>query len=248
MAYELIYDAARMLSQVCDGAVHKDESGFSGADQWVKTLLSAEVTPKRAMAIGRALIKYRGQLLGFGVNYSALVTSVRELEATVKASDDGARPGAEARVDGRVLAIYSPYNEGLVATFRQLRSARWNSERKAWTFDLHDAGKAIEALLQRYPDAEVPADLPDPEETPFGRIDVVEDNPNNVAVLSGYNEELVAAIKDFRNRQWDGGRWLIAFASRGTVNKLEELAKRFKLEITINAREVIAGKLAANCR
>ena len=70
-----VVDAARALSDVCDGASTKDGQGFNGADSpFVVDLLSqAFLTAKQLAALHRLLQKYGGQLAKMGFVYSELV-------------------------------------------------------------------------------------------------------------------------------------------------------------------------------
>ena len=70
-----ILDAARALSEVCDGAAAKDGQGFNGADSpFVKSILEqAYLTSKQLIALHKTLAKYGGQLARHGFAYSELV-------------------------------------------------------------------------------------------------------------------------------------------------------------------------------
>jgi hypothetical protein len=71
--YKGIDKATRSLNSVCDGAVKRDGMGFNAGDADIGSRVSrngiARAGEAKALMWAKCLLKYRGQLAGYGINY-----------------------------------------------------------------------------------------------------------------------------------------------------------------------------------
>lgn len=97
-----LMNACRALAGVCDGAVTEDNRGFNGCDSGFGKSLAAQSTwtPRQTLAAQKMLQKYRNQLLGYGIDLSALPTLTAEALET-------ARPERPARTRTNRVAFNS---------------------------------------------------------------------------------------------------------------------------------------------
>lgn len=149
--------ATRALAGVCDGAQSHDGSGYNGVDTGFGKSLAAKDrwTPKMAVAAQKMLRKYSNQLLGFGIDLTALP----QLELEALMADQPQKAPAQ-KLAGQVMLsscggyveFYFPYNFEEKEYVKTVLHARFvNTAAKYWRLALRDVSiDALNAYAQRF--------------------------------------------------------------------------------------------------
>jgi SWI/SNF-related matrix-associated actin-dependent regulator 1 of chromatin subfamily A len=190
---ELLRVAASALAGVCDGARKRDDVGFSASDTSYGRAIAATPaehwTEEDLVAVSDMLGHYRGQLMAYGVDWSALPrvtrtvtvdrhsnyesfktraaaaerTRVRAAYAAGTMSRIQVRMAADylAWVDRRTVCFVSPKNDTLIAAIKALPGRRrWNGEARQWEAELSaDNAKSLPAIFARFDFVVSDADL-----------------------------------------------------------------------------------------
>ena len=124
---DLLQDAiVAMAARDTDHAQERNHIGFNGSDtdygNWLASNPSALKNLKQRKQAYKMLKKYRKQLTEYGIDYD-------------KIPDPGTEPERVIRVKELLFQFFAPYNDQLVARWRQVRqtqSATWNSTEQCW--------------------------------------------------------------------------------------------------------------------
>jgi hypothetical protein len=158
--YAQLADAMQHMAGVCDYANSEDGQGFNGPDAWLGHQLAdlplGQWDDDTALAAWDMLRKYRGQLLGWGIEYDELPVPpgaeallderrAERLEAarenakwTARAHRDAqaikARSSIRCSGEGEEIVLAFPYNAGMVAESRNIPGRQYNGADKTNSF------------------------------------------------------------------------------------------------------------------
>lgn len=239
-----VQDAIEALLSVCDGATSKDFAGFNGPDStYFRNLLSYQPDPKAwsPVTVYKAydkLRKYRNQLIGLGVDYSAIPVP--------------AKPASLAKsielVNGNFV-VKSPYNPPLIADIKRLPVRQYDNASRCWLVPAN-AGTlpkvkelaAYYGLEVLFEDDEVVTSVPAPAPVaPAKPVATIAKNGSTFSIKAPYNDNLRAECKVLGG-YWDRaqGVWLLAAATESQVKRIADLALRFNLTPDAQAKAVFA--------
>jgi Bifunctional DNA primase/polymerase, N-terminal/SNF2-related domain len=265
-----LHEAIGVISSVCDYAQSDDAQGFNAADAWLGHVLAqmptALWTDDAALAAWDMLRKYRGQLAAAGIGYDDLPRPIgadeleaeRREQARQRAREHAqhwreqryrqARTYLRCDADGGQVTLAFPYDPDLVAACRAIPGRRYDGAAKANAFpftclpaviELADAHQ-IEVTAEVRALAGIAAERAEVHATrPPVRLD------GTIIIDAPFNPELNQALKDANNGRstWDRNARVHRLTPRAAT-ALPELAQRFGLEISDQAREVITAETA----
>ena len=276
-AVTALREAIGVISSVCDYAQSDDAQGFNAADAWLGHVLAqmptALWTDDAALATWDMLRKYRGQLAAAGIGYDDLprpagadeLEAGRREQARQRAREHAqhwreqqyrqARTYLRCDGDGGQVTLAFPYDPDLVAACRAIPGRRYDGAAKANVFpftslpaviklaDAHqiEVTAEVRALAKIATErAGLPASLP-----PV-RLD---DRNQTIIIDAPFNPDLNQALKDANHGRstWDRNARVHRLAPRAAT-ALPELAQRFGLEISEQAREAITAETARQDR
>lgn len=239
------------LASVCDGAVKKDGSGFSAADQWIKYAdLSHNLMLRR---VQRDLIKYKQQLSYFGFDPLAFDKTMEmkvhdcEIEIPIEGDNKKGLLTIKAYQDAkRVLRISistgKAFSQKFVTEIRMLKSREWDIDKKLNTIVWEEVGDALEIIKDAYNVEINKNDIPIPFLLlPFDAhqtVNIIEPpipkftgcifiDRNRLIIQTSYNAEMIDFIKtNFTGRKYSKDEfekpsWIIPL--RDNTDKIEEI-------------------------
>lgn len=270
-AVTMLHEAIGVISSVCDYAQSDDAQGFNAADAWLGHVLAqmpaALWTDDAALAAWDMLRKYRGQLAAAGIGYDDLPRPVGagELEAgrreqarqhTCEHAQHWreqqyrqARTYLRCDADGGQVTLAFPYDPDLVAACLAISGRRYDGAAKANVFpftslpaviklaDAHqiEVTAEVRALAGMATErAGLPASLP-----PV-RLD---DRNQTIIIDAPFSPDLNQALKDANGGRstWDRNTRVHRLTPRAAT-ALPELAQRFSLQISEQARDAITAE------
>jgi hypothetical protein len=268
-----LHEAIGVISSVCDYAQSNDAQGFNAADTWLGHVLAqmptALWTDDAALATWDMLRKYRGQLAAAGIGYDDLPrpAGADELEAERRErARQGAREHAQhwreqqyrqARTylrcdaDGGQVTLAFPYDPDLVAASRTIPGRRYDGAAKANVFPFTSLPAVIE--LADAHQIEVTAEVRALAKISAERAGVhappppirLDEANQTIIIDAPFSPDLNQALKDasYGRSTWDRNSRVHRLTPRAATT-LPELAQRFGLEISEQAREAITAEVA----
>jgi hypothetical protein len=268
-----LHEAIGVISSVCDYAQSSDAQGFNAADTWLGHVLAqmptALWTDDAALATWDMLRKYRGQLAAAGIGYDDLPrpAGADELEAERRErARQGAREHAQhwreqqyrqARTylrcdaDGGQVTLAFPYDPDLVAASRTIPGRRYDGAAKANVFPFTSLPAVIE--LADAHQIEVTAEVRALAKISAERAGVhappppirLDEANQTIIIDAPFSPDLSQALKDasYGRSTWDRNSRVHRLTPRAATT-LPELARRFGLEISEQAREAITAEIA----
>jgi len=231
-----IFNAARSLASVCDGAHAQDGQGFNKIDSdSARYHLSNGETEGGARSLARMLPKYRGQLEGFGFD-------AEDIEMFSDFGDKHAR----IFLDGFRICVAGEYHRDLPAHAKDI-GARWDPLRFVWWIKSspENAQRMVETISSLYTTFQ--NDLPDNIPKPKTHPSTPEESDANGKLLLGeggvvrikmrYNANHVALFKDTfcpATRSWDPDvkEWAVNLSSVDVIKALRTFTHKTDLETT----------------
>ena len=268
-----LQEAIGVISSVCDYAQSDDAQGFNAADAWLGHVLAqmpaALWTDDAALATWDMLRKYRGQLAAAGIGYDDLprpagadeLEAGRREQARQRAREHAqhwreqqyrqARTYLRCDADGGQVTLAFPYDPDLVAACRAIPGRRYDGAAKANVFPFTSLPAVIK--LADAHQIEVTAEVRAlagiateraglPASLPPVRLD---DRNRTIIIDAPFNPDLNQALKDANHGRstWDRNARVHRLTPRAAT-ALPELAQRFGLEISEQAREAITAETA----
>ena len=267
-AVAALREAIGVISSVCDYAQSDDAQGFNAADAWLGHVLAqmpaALWTDDAALATWDMLRKYRGQLAAAGIGYDDLprpagadeLEAGRREQARQRAREHAqqwreqqyrqARTYLRCDGDGGQVTVAFPYDPELVAACRGIAGRRYDGAAKANVFPFTSLPAVIELAdaHQIEVTAEVRALAGIATEragvTPPRRRSAWTTGTQTIIIDAPFNPDLNQALKDANHGRstWDRNARVHRLTPRAAT-ALPELAQRFGLEISEQAREAI---------
>ncbi len=272
-AVTALHEAIGVISSVCDYAQSDDAQGFNAADAWLGHVLAqmptALWTDDAALATWDMLRKYRGQLTAAGIGYDDLPrpAGADELEAgrrepaRQRAREHAqhwreqqyrqARTYLRCDADGGQVTLAFPYDPDLVAACRAIPGRRYDGAAKANVFPFTSLPAVIE--LADAHQIEVTAEVRALAAISVERAGVhaplpsvrLDDRNQTIIIDAPFNPDLNQALKDANHGRstWDRNARVHRLTPRAAT-ALPELAQRFGLETSEQAREAITAETA----